>query len=388
MSISVYIKTFIILIMIYVLALFISFSIPFSGVDDHSLDAQKVIQRDGVYPHVNKDIPVTQLDNFTDLQVMIPRVSIKNNPLYHSMDMNDYARYWHGYATFLRPALSIFSLTEIRIIYGIAIVMLVCATYSAINKSIGCAAAVSFGISMAMIHVEIFGQSMQYSNIFIITMLFMLFLYKKSELISTNTNKIPLYFFIIGSVVNYVDLLTVPVISLSLPMIMVIFYVNKNPVSIKESCLIVVKSSFSWALGYGLTWCAKWAVASVVLMKNVPKEAINQIFFRVMGDNEFPTDRIYTLLVNFEGIFVNRWISILLVLVFLLSFILHRYLRPSISVPLFIVSMMPYVWYVFLANHSQIHAFFVFRAQVGTMMSSIILLSMIIDSLKQILHKK
>ncbi|HFZ1709111.1 TPA: hypothetical protein ACIJWR_002075 [Citrobacter sedlakii] len=380
----VYIRSFLSLIFIYVILMFLSLSMPSFKLSEHARGAQEILLRDGVYPHVNKDIPVTQLDNFTDLQVMVPRLSVNNNPLIHSMDMNGYARYWHGYAVFLRPLLSVFTIPEIRTIYGISILLLICSVFCALRTTLNYVVAISFAISMSMVHYEIFGQSMQFSNIFVITMIFMLFLSKRIETIRNNNEKIPFYFFVVGSIVNFVDLLTVPIVSLSLPMIMVIFYINSaNSVSAKNIVTLVLKSSVAWALGYGLTWIAKWIVASLILMRNVPAEAINQIFFRVMGDGDFPTDRVYTLLINFEGLFISRWLSLAIAAVFITAFILYKRIRLSYTMPLLMVFSMPYAWYLALANHSQIHAFFTFRAQAGSMMVCIILMMMIMKKIKK-----
>ncbi|EFS6085533.1 hypothetical protein HW718_002915, partial [Salmonella enterica subsp. enterica serovar Soerenga] len=369
MNTYIYIKSFLALIFIYVILLFLSLSMPSYKLSEHVRGAQEILLRDGVYPHVNKDIPVTQLDNFTDLQVMVPRLLVNNSPLIHSMDMNGYARYWHGYTVFLRPLLSIFTIPQIRVIYGIAIAVLICSVFCVLSRTLNHGAAISFAIAMSMAHSEIFGQSMQFSNVFIITMLFMIFLSKKMEEIKYSFNKIPIYFFVVGSVVNFVDLLTVPIVSLSIPMIMVIYYINNaNAVSAKNASLLVIKCSIAWAFGYGMTWIAKWVVATLILMRNVSSEAINQIFFRVMGDGDFPTNRIYTLLINFEGLFINRWVVLVIAFLFITAFLLYKRIKTSYTIPLFIVFSMPYVWYIALANHSQIHAFFTFRAQVGSMM--------------------
>ncbi|HGB4051199.1 TPA: hypothetical protein ACIVF2_004493, partial [Salmonella enterica subsp. enterica serovar 16:l,v:-] len=94
---------------------------------------------------------------------------------------------------------------------------------------------------------------------------------------------IPLYFFILGSVINFIDLLTAPVASLSIPLIIIILFLYEGKATFISSIKTTILSSISWGLGYGLTWVAKWLIASVILGQNVFLNAIQSMFFRTVG---------------------------------------------------------------------------------------------------------
>ncbi len=67
-------------------------------------------------------------------------------------------------------------------------------------------------ISLAIGNAATFFFSMQFSNIWILTLLSVLLFLTKPQLSNTN-QQLFLYFFVIGSLANFFDLLTTPVIS-------------------------------------------------------------------------------------------------------------------------------------------------------------------------------
>ncbi|MDT3755041.1 hypothetical protein ROT99_22195 [Citrobacter freundii complex sp. 2023EL-00966] len=369
------IKTFLSLIVIYTILMVAVFSLPSSNLNKNIELSKQILNKEGAYYTINNSFPrATQLDNFTDLQIMLPTMQKNDNALEYSMDMKGYARYWHGYSVFLRPMLSLFPYEDIRFFYSVLTLVLLCTTFYFITYNSGFFAAISFAISMIFIHIEIFGLSMQFSNIFIITMIFMIIFSSKPKEFWSNPTRLPIYFFLIGSVVNFIDLLTSPVVSLTLPLILSIIYMsNHNTNRQLDYILTSIKCSISWGIGYASTWIAKWLIASVILSKNVPLDALNQMIFRVAGDQQYPTDRLDMLKLNFLTMFTTEYFIYILIGISLLSlFILKRSF--GIWLSLFMMSVTPYVWYLLLANHSQIHYFFTYRSQVGTLFAMLLLM--------------
>ena len=85
-----------------------------------------------------------------------------------------------------------------------------------------------------------------------------------------NFNKYISYLFlIIGTLTGYFDLLTYPLITFGIPFLFYIYMLGKDDkkVSIKNIILI----GFSWLLGYIGMFIFKFAVSSIVLLKNVFK---------------------------------------------------------------------------------------------------------------------
>ncbi|EEW8343697.1 MULTISPECIES: hypothetical protein [Enterobacteriaceae] len=365
-----YLRVFLILIASYFVLILASSLMPDINITHNINESRKIFDQDGDYPRVSKNLIQTQLDNFTDILVMVPRTNVDESVFRHSMNMNGYPRYWHGYTVFLRPMLSVFDMNSVRIVYGITVLTLICLVFNALYKSISWEAALGFSIAMAFAHAEVFGMSMQFSNAFILTFICMLFIYKKRNAIADNSDKVPLYFFVFGSLVNFIDLLTAPIVTLTMPLLMVIIYISNRSTATK-STILTIYCAISWGVGYALTWVSKWLIAAAILQQNVPMDAIHQTFFRVMGDNEWPTDRVATLLANFEYMFLNAWVAPVILLILAASILMKNVVSRAISIPLALISLAPYAWYLLLANHSQLHSFFTFRAQTGTMLIAV-----------------
>lgn len=246
--------------------------------------------------------------------------------------------------------------------------------FYAIAKRISALHAVAFAVSMCFAHIEVFSSSMQFSNLFVITFLFISFVLLRNDVDSFIQNKLITSFFVVGSLVNFVDLLTVPIVSLGLPLLVVIFYTLRQG-SVTVTPLIFIKSCFSWSVGYGATWVAKWLLASAILGKNVVKDAIEQMAVRTSSDGLQPLDRLHMLDINFLNMFLSEKAIYVLALIFVLGILWNRRANLTSAVMILFTALMPYAWYLVLANHSQVHFWFTYRSQAITMFAALGLLS-------------
>ncbi|HGF5629546.1 TPA: hypothetical protein ACF2V1_004620, partial [Escherichia coli] len=98
-----YLRVFLILIASYFVLILASSLMPDINITHNINESRKIFDQDGDYPRVSKNLIQTQLDNFTDILVMVPRTNVDESVFRHSMNMNGYPRYWHGYTVFLRP---------------------------------------------------------------------------------------------------------------------------------------------------------------------------------------------------------------------------------------------------------------------------------------------
>ncbi|HDV8455669.1 TPA: hypothetical protein RKU11_000925 [Enterobacter asburiae] len=363
------------LMIAYVGSLFIVYSTPNFHVAENVADSAKVLGRDGDWPPVSQAFKTqTMLDNFTDLRVMMPRALSEGGTVVSALDMGGYPRYWHGYQVILRPLASFFSYEQIRFLYALLVFSSFGMAFYAIAKRISALHAVAFAVSMCFAHIEVFSSSMQFSNLFVITFLFISFVLLRDDVDSFIQNKLITSFFVVGSLVNFVDLLTVPIVSLGLPLLAVIFYTLRQG-SVKVTPLIFIKSCFAWSVGYGATWVAKWLFASAILGKNVVKDAIEQMAVRTSSDGLQPLDRLHMLDINFLNMFLSEKAIYVLVLIFVLGILWNRRSNLTNAVMILFTALMPYAWYLVLANHSQVHFWFTYRSQAITMFAALGLLS-------------
>lgn len=207
------------LILTYTLMLALVFSIPEGPISRHLQQSIPVVQSEGAAYVVNKgDSPASRLDNFTDSIMMRGTVVKGEDKLVEAM-IPDYARYWHGYLVVLRPLMFLMNYTSIRMLYsGIILFLMMITTYLLFRQN-NIFSAVSFILGMVAIRYQVLGYSMQYSNVFIITMVAMVLGILLRQWLTKSYWRIGVYFMIIGSVVNFVDFLTVPMVSFGLPLL-------------------------------------------------------------------------------------------------------------------------------------------------------------------------
>ncbi|MDD3429503.1 MAG: hypothetical protein PHG02_05830 [Oscillospiraceae bacterium] len=180
-------------------------------------------------------------------------------------------------------------------------------------------------------------------------------------------------FFICGSVTNFIDFLTTPLISLGLPLAIYLMLRLKNQQSgFFANCVRIVTVSFCWGLGYALTWVSKWVIGSVVLQKNVLAEAMLSAAERTNGQADATFTHGEVILKNIRLFTQFKVPEILLAATTLILGLWLLYVcfkKRTISplwqhAPFAGLALYPYLWYFVLANHSYHHAFFTFRTQI------------------------
>lgn len=349
-------------------------------------DSMTYIQGEGDYPvQPFGGTTAARLDNFTD-RVMLEG-TIKDdevNFLKASHNIREYPRYWHGYQLVLRPLLMIMNYTNIRYINMFFILLLLTLVFSDIKKRLGVLYSSSFLLSMTMIYVAIFPYSMQFTTSFSVTMFAMLGVGQLVQ--QKKAANLNLLFFITGSFVNFVDFLTYPLITLGFPLIYAILLKNESDkeVTCKENFLFVIFSSISWGIAYALTWISKWIISSLVLAENVLKNAVEQAAFRTGGSTEVVEVSAFRAIKDNVNLMFDGPNFKLLIFLLILWIIVWLFFGKSVEVakkylPIVLLAIYPYVWYVVLANHSIFHSWFTYRNQAITVFALLSFLLSLID---------
>lgn len=237
-----------------------------------------------------------------------------------------------------------------------------------IGKELGLKYSIAFAITISFMFIVLIPMSIQYSSVFIISLISMiavmiLYKYDKQKYIS-------ILFFIIGAFATFFDLLTYPLVTLGFPIILAVIYENKNGKNLLQQILFILKLGVLWALGYSLLFFTKWLIASIVLNKDAITLAINEIFFRVNGNEKYPASRIEAVKGNFDYFFIPiaKYVMILLTIVWGMLFIIFRkkIKECKVVIPMICIATVPYMWYIMFAGHSCIHSFFTHRIQAVT----------------------
>ena len=330
----------------------------------------------------------SQIDNFTD-RIMLQqsqRTSLWNsvtavfakknewddlsgsavsNPLFAAFSNQGYPRYWHGYTVILKPLLAIFDYTAIRMISFIMLLFLICLAFSKVCKEFGLLISFCFLMTLSTVNIFVVPMSLVFSPVFYILLLTIV----KIDLFKNVNNRF-LLFLVIGCLTNYFDFLTIPLVTLCIPLVFVSLYdFFDYKLEYYKRFSNVAVCGLGWLLGYASTWGMKWVLSSLVLGKNVVEDAIRNILIRSDsgGINEAKGqsfDRIETIKNNYTYMFENypkRFVALLIVFIVILQIwklYFHKYdfKRNLInSFPVLMIAFAPIVWYIALSNHSTIH---------------------------------
>ena len=296
---------------------------------------------------LESDSKYEKLDQVSELQDVV------NGEINESFE---YARYWNGYLIILRPLLLIFDYWQIRIVLILILAILAIWFLTLICKNFGKLVAIIWGFSLLSIEYFYVGLNLMNSIPVLIMMISSIILIKRFEKIKD----ISIMFFIIGICVGFFCLLDAPLITLGGVLILYLMLVDKyKNYTLKETIISIIKYCIIWLIGYVAIWVTKWILVDLIYNRNIIEVGIMQVLYRTVG-KKFSI--FYAIGINLvyilEPIMVILIFEILITLKYLKN--INKYSLKK-SIPYFLISIMPYAWYVILANHSSMHAFFSYR---------------------------
>ena len=304
-------------------------------------------------------------------------------------DSYEYARYWHGYLSILRPLLLLFNYSGIRIVLAIITLISIVALITLLCKKISITSGVIYGIGLLAISIFIVTKSINEILIFIVAFISSIIL-----LLKKNPEKnIGIFFFVVGSVSNFIDLLTAPLVTLGITAITYFLLIQKNEskVNIKRYILDFLKICISWALGYGSTWLSKWVITEIFFGRPIISQAIEQAVFRsngpqINGVNIFSLSNVFIRNMEYLSSPVAITILIIAVIYIIVMMIINRNKKIDFKenlkkcLPYILIFFLPVIWYMVLKQHSYTHVNFTYRILVISIISLLIIASKILVS--------
>jgi hypothetical protein len=371
--------------------------IPQSWIKSNVIKSVQTIQSEGLYPNL-LNFKLFQLDNFTDAVMHTiamtgdhkkPVLSAMSNFYYRSENFLDiavdadkvakgqldnlskvsYGRYWQGYLVFLKPLLIIFDYSQIRILYYLLFVFLIgTISYLTFKNTKKRVVLFSFLITLVLFNVFIIPLSLQFSTVFIIAFIGIIIILLKPFKYANETSYLPL-FFVIGGCTSFFDFLTVPLVTLGLPLLFLVENYDYEK-KWKEKLLMVIKISIVWGIGYSFIWASKWLLGSVLTDVNIFNDAINSSAKRTSNDYrgmEMTISNITKFIwENIEARGLQVYVYISAIAMALLLFVYTRSVKSKEvllnNIYLLLVAMMVPLWFLVLRNHSIQHGWFTWRA--------------------------
>lgn len=375
--ISRYFIVFFSILLVFSFGMILVNLIPNDALEPQFSKSIAQIDKEDTYANYLFSSSASILDNFMD-KLMIQTChtpDLYENPIEAAFDNNGYPRYWNGYLLTLRPLLTQFSYQQIRYLNMFILLTAFCFCFSGIKSEFSSLLAFGFSISVIACFLVFISESLQYFSVFMV--LFSVLLMILYIPVIRNGRNALLLLFAAGMAVNYFDMLTAPLLTLGIPLILIICYKlrDEEKLSLKDLFLSAVLLSVSWGAGYALCWAAKWTIGSIVLHKNIFTDAVQTARFRVEGSESYPLDRALMFKLNIETYFFAKGRKPLIFLALIFLVLTGLWIRShkknclrSICILVFI-ALFPYVWYFVLANHSQLHYFYTYRIQAITLFS-------------------
>ena len=390
-------KTFFILIAVFFVSMTLVYCIPTSWIQGNVEKSIEVLEGEGEYPMYFFYRHSAIIDIHTDKLMYESLIQNRDyyNPIQAAMSINQYPRYWHGYQVLLRPLTVVFQVQELRYLGMLTFHLLFFWSAWLMAKETKPLYAMFYVLTVASGYVVFLPVCFQFLTTFLVLFVSLIVLLSRYD----NNKPLPavkwmLYFFVVGMVENFFDFLTYPILTLGIPLVLLLWLrVRDEQADFRGNFWFMFKASLSWFFGYALTWISKWLLSAAILGVRYFWRTMSVVQYRLEGSEEEPLDRIGTIQRNLKAWLnvqdggVISWSKIaLLILIVAVVLIIWRKLKDWKAVgaylPILFVAAYPYIWYLVMSNHSQIHYWYTYRAQLAALFAGLVFLASILRERK------
>jgi len=322
-------------------------------------------------------------------------------------DLNqEYGRYWHGTMVVLRPLLIFMPIWAIRILFGGTALIIQIALIIMLKKRGHPAFAVCYLLAFILMEPWMFFTSLEYGTAFLTASVAeILVMLKRSRWDET---RLMSFFTSVGVVTCFVDFLTTETLTFTLPMLMIFveglggrLITDKRTTGKKSSAgssfgkgmtnegiVSILKNGSCWFFGYAMMFVTKIVLLFIVAGNDTTREALAEGLFRLGGEVHSANVDIATVVDvggrlsgaiwhNLACLYpteagqmnaVSAWIPTIFILIlgFTAVYLLQDGIDHSFFVPTGLMALIPYLRFLVLSNHSFIHFFITYRAQMVT----------------------
>ncbi len=335
---------------------------------------------------INQSYYMNTLENpasvFTNSQKAGGHTSLRT-AIEQQQDPDDtYSRYWGGFRVTVRLLLTFFSYTQIRRIITIVFILLAGGTAMYLHtrtKSI--AIALSFLLTLGLLHPSIITALLQYSCCFLIAMAGILLLPKREYKYLTYS----MYFFILGAITQFFDFYTTPVLTFGFPMLalLLISQQERPQLSAKQMFRLSGRGFAGWLAGYILMWIGKLSLTTIFTALNALDDGFSAGFNRIfMSTGNVDGSLIYRIGLVIWRVFIrvfDKPVYILLaaigtLAVWLLLFIMRKKTKEDLksSAVYLAVACLPLIWFVVVSGPTIQASWFQYRG-IGVFLFGVLL---------------
>ena len=273
-------------------------------------------------------------------------------------ELVNYSRYWHGQTTLLKPLLVFFNIKTINIIMMVIFAALYLYTLIRLYRT-DRLFTIAFFLASLSINIFFVPKSFQYLPVFII-MLVSLNVIRVLE--KRNSKYIDIFFFVTGMITCYYDFLTVETITLTVPLLYLLYFKNKEKEDVNFKTIL--KYLLLWIIGYLGTFLMKWIIDIIYFGPSIFKEIMHDASIRTWNSRDIVEDLHFSIINNFVPIipfvYINNGHLILLLLV--VVGLLYDSVINKNFFKMDFIALIPIIRYLVLTFHSAHLYFFTYRA--------------------------
>lgn len=380
--------------------------IPRESVRGNVLESASFLCEDKQFRNVVEEADGSKIDRYADAILLgiafqydsrDPFVSVLTSKYYHNPLQNEnfnlrdaaeqdlpanqqYLRYWHGSAGIVRVLMTFLSLRQIYILHGVLLALLLFGLLFRLFLRREFVPA--FGLLAGFVGISCWyiPLSLEYTWVFLILLVQLHMVLLKG--FPRDWGKRSLFFLISGMITNYLDFLSCETVTLLVPLLLLLWLEHRERTfSLRDAGKVFL----AWLAGYAGMYLAKWGLAALALGENVLPYVAEHVGERLVGTSggaDLLTELLNAPLRNLRMLFpleygaVGTAVGILLVVVLgYLGYVHHRagFNKKQVRIYL-LLGLVPYVRYLALINHSYLHYFFTFRAQLATLFALALIL--------------
>lgn len=383
-------KFFILYLIIYLICsifMCIVYALPRKPIRQHVAQSREIFEEEGSYPRLVSWQISSQLDNFTDALMLLMAGYEGEGPFYQDAFRNafpviegntpaetlvriytdehtaymvqNYNRYWHGYLLYLKPLLCFFSYRGIRLFWGALQVLLTGLVLALFVRKRMIREIVPLLAAYLFLEPAAMSVSLQHGIIYLLVLLQFVVILLYEETYAASEEIWAYHFFITGCLTSFFDFLTYPLVAFG---ITGAFVIDRYAKAGKNGFISFMKILFAWGCGYVLFWAGKWVGGSLVLRNNILRSAAAALRFR-SGYQTIEGGFSY-----FGILFRNLGVRCIFFGALLLVVVIYMWTgkkKHAVSLEqtrrLFLFALLPFGWYLAVANHSYEHFWFTFR---------------------------
>ncbi len=295
----------------------------------------------------------------------------------------NYERYWHEYIIFLRPALILFNLKNIRIICSFINLILTMLVVFLLfkrkeKKSVNLIIPfLAFVICLSPVAISF---SLQYYPVFYATIFSIIIILLQND---NSFYRIWYIFLFDGMFVGLFDLLTYPLVSLGVPLIMFFVLNCDEENKLIKQIVNCVMYSASWAIGYAGIYLFRWISSSYISGNNIIQNAFDRLIYR--SSHEYLEEH-YTLYNTIKLNFAEQCnlMTIVAVAVSIAIFLImvpffYSKVNKITIITIILICLYPILWYFALMQHSNTHFWMTYRNMSITIFGMLALLFSFLD---------